>query len=151
MEDVKLLKKIEIFQKLTSFEIAKIGKLLKSKEYDKGDAVVKTGDAGESLFIVKKGSVKVTASDGGKEDLLATLGAGDHFGEVSLLDNQPRSADVIALEKSKLLEIKRKDLESLLSTDQDLSLKVYKAFTVALCRRLRGSNENLILLKRGKG
>lgn len=148
MENVELLKKIEIFKGLTSLEIIKVGKLIKSKDYKAGGQVVKAGDEGESLFIVKDGEVRVSNLDkGGKEEALATLGLGDHFGEVSLLDRQPRSADVYADSDAKLLEISKKDLEGLLSSDENIALKVYKAFAIALCKRLRSSNENLIYLK----
>ncbi len=148
MENVELLKKIEMFKGLTSFEIIKVGKLIKSKNYKAGSKVVTAGDEGESLFIVKEGEVRVSGLDqDGKEETLATLGLGDHFGEVSLLDRQPRSADVYADKDAKLLEISKKDLDNLLSHDKSIALKVYKAFAIALCKRLRSSNENLIYLK----
>ena len=148
MENVELLKKIEMFKGLTSFEIIKVGKLIKSKNFKAGTQVVKAGEQGESLFIVKEGTVRVSnVNKDGKEETLATLGLGDHFGEVSLLDRQPRSADVFAESDAKLLEISKKDLEGLLLSDKEISLKVYKAFAIALCKRLRSSNENLIYLK----
>ena len=146
MEDVKLLKKLEIFKDLNSFESAKVGKLLKTANYSKGERVVSQGEDGDSLFIVKSGEVIVTNNDGqGNEETLAVLGNGDHFGEIALIDMQPRSADVLATVDSKLLEIKRKDLEGLFEHDSPLAAKVYHSFAVTLCRRLRNANENLIL------
>ena len=146
MEGVKLLKKLEIFKDLSSFEAAKVGKLLKAVDSKKGDKIVSQGEDGDSLFIVKSGEVIVTSSDGqGNEETLAVLGVGDHFGEIALIDLQPRSADVLAMMDSKLLEIKRKDLEDLFSHDSTLAAKVYHSFAVTLCRRLRHANENVIL------
>lgn len=146
MEDVKLLKKLEIFKDLNSFEVAKVGKLLKAFDSKKGDRIVNMGESGDSLFIVKSGEAIVTRDDGqGKEETLAVLGEGDHFGEIALIDMQPRSADVSAMEDSIFLEIKRKDLEDLFSHDSSLAAKVYHSFALTLCRRLRDANENVIL------
>ena len=146
MEDVKLLKKLEIFKDLNSFEAAKVGKLLKVVDSKKGDRIVTMGEKGDSLFIVKSGEAIVTRDDGqGKEETLAMLGVGDHFGEIALIDMQPRSADVSAMVDSKLLEVKRKDLEDLFSHDSSLAAKVYHSFALTLCRRLRDANENVIL------
>lgn len=149
MEDVKLLKKVEIFKGLSSFEVAKIGKLLKGQSYAGGSQVVTMGEEGDSLFIVKNGEVAVSRTDGkGEAEILALLGPGDHFGEIALIDSQPRSADVYAKSDSKLLQIKKGDLEKLLGRDIDLAAKVYLAFAVALCKRLRDTNENLLLLRK---
>jgi len=146
LEDVKLLKKLEIFKDLNSFETAKVGKLLKVFDSKKGDRIVTMGEKGDSLFIVKSGEAIVTRDDGqGKEETLAVLGEGDHFGEIALIDMQPRSADVSAMVDSKFLEIKRKDLEDLFSHDSSLAAKVYHSFALTLCRRLRDANENVIL------
>ncbi len=146
MEDVKLLKKLEIFKDLNSFEVAKVGKLLKAFDSKKGDRIVTMGESGDSLFIVKSGEAIVTRDDGeGKDETLAVLGEGDHFGEIALIDMQPRSADVSAMVDSKFLEIKRKDLEDLFSHDNSLAAKVYHSFALTLCRRLRDANENVIL------
>ena len=152
MEDVKLLKKLEIFKDLSSFETAKVGKLLKAVDSKKGDRIVSLGDEGDSLFIVKSGEAIVTRGDGqGNEETLAVLGEGDHFGEIAIIDLQPRSADVSAMVDSKLLEIKRKDLEDLFSHDSSLAAKVYHSFALTLCRRLRDANENVILSSTHKG
>ena len=146
MEDVKLLKKLEIFKDLNSFEVAKVGKLLKAFDSKKGDRIVTMGENGDSLFIVKSGEAIVTRDDGeGKDETLAVLGEGDHFGEIALIDMQPRSADVSAMVDSIFLEIKRKDLEDLFSHDNSLAAKVYHSFALTLCRRLRDANENVIL------
>jgi len=151
MENIALLKKIDIFSNLSSYELAKIGKLLKSREFKEGEFVVKEGEVGDSLFVIKKGTVRVASSAGkGNKGVLALLGEGDHFGEIALLDNLPRSADVIANEASSLLEIRREELEGLLSAAGAIAIKIYKAFATSLGVRLRETNENLLLLKKDK-
>lgn len=148
MEDVKLLKELEIFKDLSSFEILKVAKLLQSRSFAEGNKIVNQGEEGDSLFIVKSGKVIVTRENGkGKEETLATLGIGDHFGEIALIDEQPRSANVSAESNSKLLQIKKEDLDKLLSKNVDIAMKIYKAFAVALCKRLRDTNETIFLYR----
>lgn len=152
MENISLLKKIEIFQGLTSFELATVGKLLKTKTFKTGEQVVKEGEEGKSLFIIKSGKVKVVGQESEEnEEILALLKSGDHFGEIALIDNQPRSASIIANEDSTLMEISRDDLEELCGNNANLAVKIYKAFAIALCARLRDANEHLLLhIREGK-
>ncbi len=148
MENIVLLKKLEIFQSLTSFELATVGKLLKTKTFRAGEQVVREGEDGKSLFIIKTGGVRVSGRGRkGKEEVLARLGSGDHFGEIALIDNQPRSADITAEEDSTLIEIRREDLEELCGNNTSLAVKIYKAFAIALCARLRGANDHLLKKK----
>ncbi len=148
MEDIKLLKKLDIFKDLSSFELARIGKLIKSRIFEEGEQVVTMGEEGESLFIVKSGEAKVSRTiDNEKEEILAVLSVGDHFGEVALIDLHPRSADVYANNALQLLQIKKSDLEKLLTRDKDLAIKIYKTYATTLCKRLRDSNEHLLTIK----
>jgi len=148
MEDVKLLKELEIFRDLSSFEILNVAKLLNSRSFSKGDKIVNQGEEGDSLFIVKSGEVLVSRENGkGNAETLASLGEGAHFGEIALIDQQPRSANVSATINSKLLQMKKEDLDKLLSKNVELAMKIYKAFAVALCKRLRDTNETIFLYK----
>lgn len=151
MENVQLLKKVYLFHDLTSYELAKIGKELKSRHFDKDDEIIKAGEKGVALYIVKTGSVSVAAPSGHKkEDILSILGAGDHFGEISLLDAQPISADVFARENSELIELSKKNFEKILSDDNHIAVKIYKSLAISLCTKLRTTNENLLLLRKAK-
>ncbi|MBE9504696.1 MAG: cyclic nucleotide-binding domain-containing protein [Proteobacteria bacterium] len=151
MENVQLLKKVYLFHGLTSYELAKIGKELKSRHFDKDDEIIKAGKKGVALYIVKSGSVSVTGPGGHKkEDILSILGAGDHFGEISLLDDQPTSADVFASENSELIELSKKNFEKILSDESHIAVKIYKSLAISLCSKLRTTNENLLLLRKAK-
>lgn len=151
MENVQLLKKVYLFHDLTSYELAKIGKELKSRHFKKDEQIIKTGKMGEALYIIKSGSVSVTGPSGNKkEDILSILGLGEHFGEISLLDAQPTSADVIANEASELIELSKKNFEKILSDDSLIAVKIYKTMAISLCAKLRTTNENLLLLRKAK-
>ena len=85
------------------------------KEAEPGETVVKEGDPGDSMFLIKSGKVEVTTIDpkDKRRLTLARLGSGDFFGEVSLLKNKPRTATITALTPSELMILKRASFETL--------------------------------------
>ncbi len=98
------------------------------------------GEAGDSLYVLLAGKVKISLlSVEGKEAILSLLGAGDVFGEMSLLDGLPRSATVTSLEDCRLLLIGRQDFVQFLKRHADVALNLL----AALSQRLRTTN-NLV-------
>lgn len=79
-----------------------------------GEQIFKEGDAGDCAYLVEKGAVEVIAGDQGMERRVSLMGKGEMFGEVALIDHQPRTATVRALEKTVLIPIRRKLVEVLL-------------------------------------
>lgn len=144
MEKTEILKEIVLFKDLTTFEIIKVNKVTKTRNFKSDEIIFKEGAIGDSLYIVKSGSVRVTKLDnGGEEKVLAILNPGDHFGEIALVDNHPRSATVIANEDTELIQIQADDFNKLLESDKEIALKFYKSFVKVLCARLRDTNESL--------
>lgn len=144
MEKTEILKDIVLFKDLTTFEIIKVNKVTKTRNLKSDEVIFREGTTGDSLYIVKSGSVRVTKLDeGGEEKVLAILNPGDHFGEIALVDNHPRSATVIANEDSELIQIQAEDFNKLLENDKEIALKFYKSFLKVLCMRLRDTNESL--------
>lgn len=95
------LKVVPLFSTLSEDELGVVKALAVEKKYPKGVIVVNQGDAGDSLYIVTSGKVKVFISDEeGRELILKWMGAGDFFGELSLIDKRPRSASVETVENS---------------------------------------------------
>src|SRR5215217_7973760 len=106
-----LLKGVDLFSALDDQQLDTIAQMIIEKTYRKADIILmEDDDSSQSLFIIAKGEVKVvlTAEDG-REAILASLKEGDFFGEMSLLDGEPRSATVRAVEESRLLTIRRED------------------------------------------
>ncbi|MFH1728635.1 MAG: Crp/Fnr family transcriptional regulator [Pseudomonadota bacterium] len=146
MTEFTLLKNVPIFSGLPEDIYTDLTRLLKDKSFKKGDVVCSHDEAGDSLFIIKKGSVKVTLyNESGKEIILSILKAGDFFGEMSLLDSEPRSANVIATENADLLVLRQREFLSYIIESPKLTLKMLKVMT----KRLRLADEqigNLALL-----
>jgi len=111
LEDIeKIFRENDAFggvQKKDLIELIKLGDL---KTWWKGSQVINKGDAGDALYVILSGKAKVTLyGEGGKEIVLSVINGGDFFGEMSLLDGEPRSANVEAVEDIECLVLKSRD------------------------------------------
>jgi CRP-like cAMP-binding protein len=108
MAGASLLAPVLLFADLDGTELEELATLLRRRRYAKGEVIFREGDAGESLFIVEEGRVKLAiGSPDGNEVILDLLEPGDFFGELALIDREPRSADAVAIETSSLLSLQR--------------------------------------------
>jgi CRP-like cAMP-binding protein len=140
------LKKVAIFADLGGPESEALEGLCKERAYARDDLIVSQESAGDSLFVVTEGRVKVVLyGQSGREVILSTFKPGDFFGEMSLLDNQPRSANVIASEPSRLLVLDRAAFARHLESHPRTALNVLAEMSKRL-RRADGIIGNLALL-----
>ena len=99
MVDAGVLAKVPLFADLGESDLHRLTEELRGRRYRKGETIFVTGDPGTSLCVIETGRVKlVLASVDGREVILDLLGPGDVFGELALLDGEPRSADAVAVE-----------------------------------------------------
>ena len=100
-----LLRNIPLFANLSDTELAQISAEASLKQFPKNKVILSDGEKSDSLYAIVAGKVKVLISDeDGKEIILAILGPGEFFGEMSVIDSQPRSATVITMESSSFNE-----------------------------------------------
>jgi CRP/FNR family transcriptional regulator, cyclic AMP receptor protein len=131
---VDLFRRFALFAELDDREIASVAAVAKSRRYARDEVVMHEQERGDVFCLIRSGKVKITmSSPEGKEIILSLLGPGDFFGEMALLDNEPRSASVIATEPLELVTIWRDDFLSLLSENFSITRKVL----AELSRRLR--------------
>lgn len=146
MVDFHLLKKVPLFSGLGEPELSKLARLVVNRTYPKESVIFFEQDEGDSLFIMNTGKVKVAKiSDEGKEIILAVLAAGDFFGDMSLLDGEPRSATVIALEDTEVYTLRRQEFLTMLKENPSTGVELL----AVLSRRIREANRkigNLALL-----
>lgn len=129
-----------VFAAMTEAEIDELLRGARLVELPARRVVFHAGEAGDSLYVLLSGKVKVSLlSADGKEAILSLMGAGDVFGEMSLLDGLPRSATVTSLEDCRLMQIGRQDFVQFLKRHADVALKLL----AALSQRLRTTN-NLV-------
>ncbi|HSB34914.1 MAG TPA: cyclic nucleotide-binding domain-containing protein [Nitrospirota bacterium] len=141
---IDLLKKISLFENLAAAELGKIGKLVRKEKYAKDTVIFSEGDPGNQCYVITAGEVRISKFIPNiGEEALAVLKAGDYFGEMSLIDNFPRSAHAIANTDIEVLAIGKADLDNVLITDRDLGYKLLWSFTRTLSKRLRETNEKM--------
>ena len=143
MKKIKLLQSVELFWDLKDEELGYISEKMVARKYEPGNYIFLEESDGEQCFFVVKGSVKVTRlSKDGREVILAMLNEGDFFGEMSLLDGKSRSANVIALEKTEVLTLNRKDFLIVLQEYPKIAIQLLKE----LASRLRKSDRQIASL-----
>jgi CRP-like cAMP-binding protein len=125
---------VPLFSGLQRDEIQKFADLTRERSYPKGSVILFQDDPGDSLFVLRAGRVKVVLiGEDGREVILGVLEPGAHFGELALIDDQPRSAHVIAMEDAQLLILRREDFRRRVEANPSVAW----ALLTELSRRLR--------------
>jgi CRP/FNR family cyclic AMP-dependent transcriptional regulator len=133
-----LLARVPLFAALDDESAAHLGATLTRRTLARGHVVFSEGDAGDRLFVVLDGKVKISrAAADGRENLLAVLGTAEMFGELSLFDPGPRTASVTTITESTLASLDHDDLRPLLIERPAVAVQLLKA----LAQRLRRTNE----------
>lgn len=142
--DIESIKSLPLFQELTQAELANVGALFFEKAYSKNSTLFVEGMTGEILYVIKKGSVNILKKTGGsQETVLATLKEGEFLGEMSLIDNRPRTATAKVAEESQLLVMTKKAFNSMMEKYPEIALKVLLVFLKIANERLRKANESI--------
>lgn len=144
----QILEQISLFAGLLPVHLARIGKLAQVHAYKRGEHVFRHGDASDGLYLVITGSIRISRNVAGiGEEALAVLREGQHFGEMSLIeDDATRSADAICHERAELLKLPKDDLRDLMFVDRELAYELLWRFVRTLSGRLRDSNDRLMML-----
>ncbi len=137
-EAIESLQSIPLFSKVGDSDLEALASRLIERRYPKQSTIVEEGLAGDYMYVIREGRVKVVkSSDDGREKIMDFLEEGSFFGEMSLLDQQPRSASVETLEPVRLLALSRADFLDVLRRSPDLALSVIQVLT----HRLRETDE----------
>ena len=130
----KFLREHFLFKNMSSQQIDRLASCIVTKTVNRGATIFAKGDPGSSMFAICKGTVKIgVASAEGHEAIFNLLRKDDIFGEIAILDGNPRSADAVATSDCELLVIERRDFLPILRSESELALK----FIEVLCERLR--------------
>jgi CRP/FNR family transcriptional regulator, cyclic AMP receptor protein len=138
-----MLRSIPLFKDLSDVDMTVINDLAIDKHVAKGNVVLTEGDIGDSLYAIVSGRVKVFIGDeDGREIILKILGPGDFFGEMSLIDSQPRSASVSTLEHAVFKVLSRSAFENSVEKAPRIATLVMQA----LAKRLRDADRKISTL-----
>jgi CRP-like cAMP-binding protein len=146
MSTIDVLRRVPLFADLAEADLSRFAEVAREREYPKNSVILFEHDPGDALYLVSSGQVKVVLiGEDGREVILSVLGDGDFFGEMSLIDDEPRSAHVIAMKDSQLLVLRRDDFQTQLVANPKIALKLLRVLVQRL-RRADLSIGGLVLL-----
>ena len=130
MERLLALKKVPLFESLTLDQLDAVARLAEERDFQPGEVIVKEGDAGGELFLLLEGVVDVfQGREGGAREKLGEIVAVDYFGEMAVLDDQPRSATIVAREPTRLLALAGTSLKELILQMPDISFEILRVLS----------------------
>ncbi|MBX2883841.1 MAG: Crp/Fnr family transcriptional regulator [Granulosicoccus sp.] len=135
---VELLRQVDLFKHMTDDQLIALARQSREMNFRKNSLLMSEGDTGESMYVIKSGAVKVFVSDSeGRELVLYEQGPGAVIGDISLLDDEPRSASVITLEPSSALMIGKQPFLECLRSSPEMAINLIRSLT----QRLRDATE----------
>jgi hypothetical protein len=139
MKELIALKRVPLFSTLTLEQLASIDRLMVTRHYVKGESIFRKGDVGAELYVVLEGEVRIHLDHDGHEVTLARHGASKVVGEMSVFDDQPRSASAQAAENTTVRVLRRDRMQAIVHEHPEVLLE----FVKNLSQRLRVMNEQL--------
>src|SRR5712671_4018355 len=136
----ELISKIDFFSGLDEKILRKLSDACIMRQFTKNETIVRQGEMGLGLYLIAKGRVKVDREQGGVRIQVAELGPEQFFGEMSLLDNKPRSATVTGIEDTECLLLTRDSFVRLMNKYPEIPIRMAKV----LAERLREANEKIV-------
>jgi cAMP-binding proteins - catabolite gene activator and regulatory subunit of cAMP-dependent protein kinases len=136
-KSVELLRQLDVFRDLSFNEALELDELLHERVYEKGEIIFEKGDIGHGIFVVISGKVRVDPSDGLFKDAVPEFGPGEMFGELSLFEEAPRFATVVAVERTTLVALFRAEFSTLLTKNTKMGSKVLMRLCTTMCQRFR--------------
>ncbi|MBN1308743.1 MAG: cyclic nucleotide-binding domain-containing protein [Chitinispirillaceae bacterium] len=140
LDKILALKKSPLFATVSTSELRAVAWVAEELHFKPGELIVKEDDIGDALFLIRNGSVRVTKHAGaGCTVDLASMGAGECFGEMAAIDEEVRSATVTARQESVVLRISKNDLLDVLRDNPQIGIELLRIFV----KRLRRANSRI--------
>jgi CRP/FNR family cyclic AMP-dependent transcriptional regulator len=140
------LRQVSLFEGLDETALDTLSSKTITRSYPKNAILINEGDLSDSMYLILSGRVKVYAGDeDGHEVLINSLGSGDYFGELALLDEHPRSASVMTLEPCRMAMLTRESFRNYLAAHPDVAIGVIRNL-VRRCRVLTENAKDLALM-----
>jgi len=135
----EMLAGLPLFSRLSERELLHVMQVAEVYQYEAGEPVVRAGEHGDQMFVALQGRLEVRSG----KTTLNELGPGDHFGEMALIRNVPRSADVVAKEVSEVVSIRRSDFFEIIRSEPHIAVKLLWQFLGVLANRLEKTSLDL--------
>ncbi len=152
MEIVEMLERTPIFSELTQRDLSALAQTARRRRYASGEVIIKEGGSAVGCFIVASGEVEVVKGldSPDQKEVLATLGPGDFFGEMAIIDDAPRSATVRAIKDTECIAITRWDFMAEVRNRPDIAIQMLPVLVKRIRAAEGGSQEERYTL-RGRG
>ncbi|HSU53220.1 MAG TPA: cyclic nucleotide-binding domain-containing protein [Candidatus Dormibacteraeota bacterium] len=141
--DARALRRVKILAGMNDEQLQRFADFMEIEKIPQFAVIVKQGDPGDTMYLILQGELRVRMNVGGKETILATLGVGEFFGDISLFDHGPRSADVVANVESIVLKISSSAIEQLSKAAPELATPFLRNIGQTLSARIRADNKRL--------
>ena len=140
VKEQNLLHRIQIFSCLQDDELDRLVGMAVRKRFSRNTVLLSAGDVTDSLYVILSGKVKTVITDeNGREIILSISGPGEYFGEMALIDGEPRSATIITREACQLLIFSKEDIKGVLRSNPDMTFTLLKG----LIKRLRETDKKI--------
>jgi CRP/FNR family cyclic AMP-dependent transcriptional regulator len=140
MTAVSTLRTVPLFSRLRESDLESLLRVLRARDYPKNSVILFAHDPSDAFYVLLSGQVKVMLiAEDGREVILSLVQPGDFFGEKSLLDEEPHSASVIAMEDSRLLVLRREDFQRCIQEMPGIAFGLLRA----LCARLQEADSKI--------
>jgi CRP/FNR family cyclic AMP-dependent transcriptional regulator len=144
---LEILAQIDLFSGLPQGHLRRVVDIGLEEQYKGNATIFSENEPGDKFYLIVEGAVRISRIVPGMgEEALAVLRPGAYFGEMSLIDEAPRSATAICHEKCRLFVVNRRDLEDLLFVDRDLAYELLWNWVRTLSRRLRATNDKMTFI-----
>lgn len=135
------LRRVKILATLTDEQLARFARFMQITSAPQWSTLVTQGEHGDAMYLILEGELRVRLLIGGRESILSTLGPGDFFGEISLFDHGPRSADIVANQDSYLLKITAAACQALVNEAPEIASPFLLGIVKTLAARIRVDNK----------
>ena len=140
---INRLTTLPFFSGLSTEQLATVSDHVNWLNLEPNTTVFNEGDIGDAVYFILDGSIEVVIySEKGKPVQLATLTDGHSFGEMSLIDNLPRSATIVTNSKSSVLQLKKDDFDEIMESNPKIGVILLMELADFLCRHVRDANES---------
>jgi len=140
---IGILRRVKILGALSDAQLERFAKAMEMQRVTQWSQVVKQGERGDAMYFILEGELRVRIMQAGKETILSTLGPGDFFGDISLFDHGPRSADVVANSESTVLKMSAAGFEKLAKDAPEVATPFLLATIRTLSARIRADNKRI--------
>jgi DNA-binding NarL/FixJ family response regulator len=135
------VRRIEFFSEFTDLELVRLLKICHTRKFQAGEILFREGDHGDRLYVLIAGQVHILKRREGTQEVLATLGLGECFGEMALVDQEPRSADATAATDCMVIEVNAQIINDI---NDILALKLFRKMAILVTKKLRTYTRSVV-------